>query len=223
MALDVASARAALELVDRLGDAVRWYKVGPVLHVADGPAVVRALRERGREVFLDLKWHDIPNTVAGAVEAALESGVSLATVHLAGGGRMLEAAARVRRGGIRLLGVGVLTSFDAVGFGQVVGRPAGDLAAEQQRLVRLGVAAGLDGYVCAASEARAVRAVAGTRAVLVVPGVRRAAQAAGDQVRTATPREAVEAGADFVVVGRPVTGAADPRGEAVATAAEMGR
>ena len=221
VALDLPGARAALALVDRLGEAVRWYKVGPVLHVADGPAVVRALRERGRQVFLDLKWHDIPNTVAGAVQAAVAAGVGLATVHLAGGGRMLEAAARARAGGIRLVGVGVLTSLDAADYGAVVGRPAGDLAAEQQRLVQLGVAAGLDGYVSAASEARAVRAAAGAGAVIVVPGVRRASRAAGDQVRTATPREAVEAGADYLVVGRPVTGAADPVEEARATMAEM--
>jgi len=221
VALDVPGARAALALVDRLGDAVRWYKIGPVLHTADGPAVVRALRERGRQVFLDLKWHDIPSTVAGAVQAAVESGIGLATVHLAGGGRMLEAAARARAGGLRLVGVGVLTSLDADAYGIVVGRAVGDLVAEQQRLVRIGVAAGLDGYVTAAPEARAVRAAAGAGAVIVVPGVRRAAGAAGDQVRTATPREAVEAGADYLVVGRPVAGAADPALEARATVAEM--
>ncbi len=188
MALDLPSAREALALVDRLGDAVRWYKVGPVLHVADGPAVVRALRERGKDVFLDLKWHDIPNTVAGAVEAAAGAGVALATVHLAGGVRMLEAAAGARRGGLRLVGVGVLTSLDAAALGVVFGRPVTDLAEEQRRLVRLGVAAGLDGYVTAAAEARAVRALAGREAVIVVPGVRRAGDAAADQVRTATPR-----------------------------------
>ncbi|HXY19914.1 MAG TPA: orotidine-5'-phosphate decarboxylase [Gemmatimonadales bacterium] len=223
VALDLATARAALELVDRLGEAVRWYKIGPVLHVADGPAVVRALRERGRQVFLDLKWHDIPNTVAGAVQAARDAGVALATVHLAGGARMLEAATQARSGGIRLVGVGVLTSLDAAGFGAVVGRSVGDLAAEQQRLVRLGVEAGLDGYVTAAAEARAVRAAAGAGAAIVVPGVRRGDQAAGDQVRTATPRQALEAGADYVVVGRPVTAAADPLAEALATTAEMER
>ena len=221
MALDLPSAREALGLVDRLGEAVRWYKVGPVLHVADGPVVVRELRRRGRDVFLDLKWHDIPNTVAGAVAAAGEAGVGLATVHLAGGERMVEAAARARAGGIRLVGVGVLTSLDAAAFGVVVGRPVADVAAEQQRLVRLGMAAGLDGYVTGAAEARAVRAVAGPRAAIVVPGIRRAAQAAADQARTASPREAARAGADYLVVGRPVTGAADPLAEARAIVAEM--
>jgi orotidine-5'-phosphate decarboxylase len=223
VALDLASPRAALELVDRLGDAVRWYKVGPQLHVTDGPAIVRALGERGKDVFLDLKWHDIPNTVGGAVEAAADLGVALATVHLSGGAAMLEAAARARRGGLRLVGVGVLTSLGAAEFGAVVGRPVADLAEEQRRLVRLGLAAGLDGYVAAAAEARAVRALAGSAAAIVVPGIRRASDAAADQVRTATPREAVDAGADFLVVGRPVVRAADPRAEALALAAEMGR
>ena len=223
VALDLADPRDALALVDRLGDAVSWYKVGPVLHVAEGPAVVRALRERGKQVFLDLKWHDIPNTVAGAVAAAADAGVALATVHLSGGARMLDAAVGARRAGLRLVGVGVLTSFGPSDFGLVVGRPVTDLAEEQRRMVRAGMAAGLDGYVTAAAEARAVRALAGDGAALVIPGVRRASDATQDQVRTATPREAVEAGADFVVVGRPVARAADPRAEALALAGELAR
>ena len=214
VALDVASPRAALELVDRLGDVVRWYKVGPMLLLADGPAIVRGLTDRGREVFLDLKWHDIPTTVAGAVAAAADAGVALATVHLAGGPRMLEAAAGARHGRVRLAGVGVLTSLDAAEYGAILGRPVANLSQEQQRLVRLGMAAGLDGYVAAAAEARAVRTLAGTAAAIVVPGVRRATDAAADQVRTATPRQAAEAGADYLVVGRPVTRAADPAEEA---------
>jgi len=220
VALDVATADAALALVDRLGASVRWYKVGPVLHVADGPAVVRALKERGKDVFLDLKWHDIPTTVAGAVAAAADAGVALATVHLGGGMAMLRAAVAARPAGLRLVGVGVLTSLDAPAFGEIVGRPVADLADEQRRLVRLGAASGLDGYVAAAAEAGRVRAVAGARAVLVVPGIRRAADGAQDQVRTATPAAAAAAGADFIVVGRPITAAADPRAEAAAIAAE---
>ena len=214
VALDLASPRAALELVDRLGEVVRWYKVGPMLLVADGPAVLRGLTDRGRNVFLDLKWHDIPNTVAGAVQAAADAGVSMATVHLTGGPRMLEAAAGARHGRIRLAGVGVLTSLDAAEFGAVLGRPVADLSQEQQRLVRLGMAAGLDGYVSAAAEARVIRALTGGDAAIVVPGVRRATDAAADQVRTATPRQAAEAGADYLVVGRPVPRAADPAEEA---------
>jgi len=220
VALDLASPSAALELVDRMGDVVRWYKVGPVLHVADGPAVVRALTDRGKSVFLDLKWHDIPHTVAGAVAAAADAGAAMATMHLAGGALMLDAAVGARRGRLRLVGVGVLTSLDAAQFAAVVGRPITDLALEQQRLVRLGMAAGLDGYVCAAAEARALRALAGSGAAIVVPGVRRATDAAADQARTATPREAA-AGADYLVVGRPITRAADPAAEARALVEEL--
>ncbi len=221
VALDTGDLRQALALVDAIGDAVRWYKVGPVLCFAGGAQVVRELRARDKQVFLDLKWHDIPNTVARAVGVAGEQGVALATLHLAGATRMLEAAVKARAGGLRLVGVGVLTSLDARQFAEAVGRPVQTVEQEQCRLVRFGVSAGLDGYVTAATEARAVRAVAGAGAFLVVPGIRRAADAAGDQTRTATPREAVAAGADLLVVGRPVTAATDPRQEAVAIAREV--
>jgi orotidine-5'-phosphate decarboxylase len=220
IALDEGSLRQALALVDAVGDAARWFKVGPVLCIAEGAAVIRELRLRGKAVFLDLKWHDIPNTVARAVAVAAEAGVSLATVHLAGGRRMLDAAVRAREGELRLIGVGVLTSLDAAQFAEIVGRPVTGVDEEQRRLVRCGVDAGLDGYVSAASEVKAVRAVAGARAFMVVPGIRRASDAAGDQARTATPAEAARAGADLLVVGRPVTAAADPRREATAIARE---
>jgi orotidine-5'-phosphate decarboxylase len=221
VALDLPTAADAFDVVARIGDAVAWYKVGPVLHVVEGAAVVRGLNERGKRVFLDLKWHDIPHTVAGAVAAAGAQHVALATVHLSGGAAMLEAAAAARTAGLRLLGVGVLTSLDAPAFGGVVGRPVQDIGEEQRRLVRLGAAAGLDGYVAAAPEVPIVRAVAGRGALLVVPGIRRRGDAAADQRRTTTPAEAVAAGADFLVVGRPITAARDPRGEALAFAAEM--
>jgi len=220
VALDLPTARDALQLVDRLGELTRWYKIGPVLYLADGPAAVRALRDRGKRVFLDLKWHDIPATVGGAVAAAAAAGVSLATLHLAGGARMLEAAAAARRDGLALIGVGVLTSLGPEEYAAVVGRPVGDIASEQTRLVRLGVAAGLNGYVAAAGEVRAIRAVAGAQVMMVVPGVRRSGEAAGDQTRVATPREAARAGADLLVVGRPITASADPRREAAAIMAE---
>jgi orotidine-5'-phosphate decarboxylase len=223
VALDLASPRAALELVDRLGDVVRWYKVGPMLLLADGPSIVRGLTDRGMKVFLDLKWHDIPNTVAGAVQAAADAGVAMATLHLTGGPRMLEAAAGARHGRLRLAGVGVLTSLDAAEYATVLGRAVADLSVEQQRLVRMGMAVGLDGYVAAAAEAPGVRSLAGGDAAIVVPGVRRAADAAADQVRTATPRQAVEAGADYLVVGRPVIRAADPAAEVRALAEELRR
>ena len=216
VALDLPAVRDAIRLTDALGELVTWYKVGPALFVADGPAAVRALKERGKRVFLDLKWHDIPATVSAAVTAAAEAGVAAATVHLGGGPRMLEAAAAARRGGLALIGVGVLTSLGTEEYARVVGRPVGEMADEQSRLVRLGIAAGLDGYVAAASEARAVRRLAGANATIVVPGVRRAEDVAGDQTRIATPREAVQAGADLLVVGRPITASADPRREATA-------
>jgi len=220
VALDAGNLRQALALVDAIGDAVRWYKIGPVLCLSEGAAVVQELRARGKRVFLDLKWHDIPNTVSRAVSVAGELGVSLATVHLAGTTRMLEAAVRAKSGELRLVGVGVLTSLDAAQFAEAVGRPVKDVEEEQRRLVRLGVSVGLDGYVAAAPEIRAVRTVAGGRALIVVPGIRRATDAAGDQARTAPPREAAQAGADILVIGRPVTAAADPRREAEAIAAE---
>jgi orotidine-5'-phosphate decarboxylase len=222
VALDVRSASKALSLVDAIGEAAQWYKVGPMLHVADGPAVVRELRSRGKRVFLDLKWHDIPNSVAGAVASAAEAGVALATLHLAGGVRIVEAAAGARAGGIKLVGVGVLTSMDAEQYAAVVGRPVYGIAEELSRLMRLGMDAGLDGYVAAVPEVRVVRAAC-PDAVIVVPGVRRERDAAGDQARTGTPREAVQAGADLVVVGRPITASRTPRSEAMAFVEEIGR
>ncbi len=211
VALDLPTTALALRLVDAVGEAPVWYKVGPVLFVSDGPALVRELHARGRRVFLDLKWHDIPSTVAGAVAAAAAMGVALATVHLAGGRAMLEAACAARgAAGPRLVGVGMLTSLDAAAYGAVVGRPVADVGEEQERLVRLALGTGLDGFVTAVGEAARLRRVAGRGALLVTPGIRRAGEAAGDQQRTASPADARRAGADLLVVGRPVTGAADP-------------
>ena len=210
VALDVPTAGEALALVDAAGDAGTWYKVGSVLASKGGPALIQELIGRGKKVFLDLKWHDIPNTVAGAVASAAEAGVALATVHLSGGRAMVEAAARARgNGGLRLVGVGVLTSLDAAGYGAIVGREVMDIAAEQERLMRpaLGL---LDGFVCAPTEAARVRKLAGPEAFLVVPGIRPAGSEVADQVRVATPAEAVAAGADLLVIGRPVTQARDP-------------
>lgn len=223
IALDLPDAARALGVVDAVGPEATWYKLGPVLFVAEGPALVRELVGRGKRVFLDLKWHDIPNTVAGAVAAAGALGVALATVHLSGGARMLAAAAGARRDGLRLVGVGVLTSLGAAEYAEVVGRPVEDLAKEQCRLVERGMAAGLDGFVTAAAEAPALRRVAGPDALLVVPGIRCADDAAGDQNRIATPAVAIRAGADLLVVGRPVTEAPDPREAVRAIREEMAR
>lgn len=221
VALDLAAADDALRLVERIGDAVVWYKVGPVLYVAEGPGVVRELLARGKRVFLDLKWHDIPSTVGGAVAAAGALGAGLATVHLSGGVDMLRAAAVARPSGLRLVGVGVLTSLTAEAFAGVLGRGVTDLSEEMLRLAKYGLAAGLDGFVCAAREARGLRRLAGPEAMLVVPGIRRTGDAADDQARAATPREAVGAGADLLVIGRPITSAPDPRRAVVAIREEM--
>ncbi len=221
VAFDVASAEKAAALADACGDALTWAKIGPVLFLRTGPQVVRELRARGARVFLDLKWHDIPNTVSGAVEAAEELGVSLATVDLLSGPATLAAAVRARRDGLRLVGVGILTSLSADEFGVVLGRSSLDVDTEQARLVGFGSAAGLDGFVCAPPEVRRLRGLWPGSPFVVTPGIRRNGEAAGDQRRTATPAEAVRAGADLLVVGRPVTEARDPGAVLRAIRAEM--
>lgn len=210
IALDYPNARDALRMVDAAGEQGRWYKVGAVLYVREGPVVIRELLSRGKRVFLDLKWHDIPNTVRGAVSAASELGVHLATLHLAGGSAMIAAAVEAR-GPLRLAGVGVLTSLDAAGYSTVVGRAVSAVSVEQQRWASVAVAAGLDALVCAAGDAAAVRPVIGPDRWLVVPGIRGPGDATADQVRTASPQEAVRAGADLLVVGRPITAASNPK------------
>jgi len=214
VALDLPDAASALRVVERLREEVRWFKVGAQLYAAEGPAVVREIIARGGRVFLDLKWHDIPASVAGAVSAAAGIGVALATVHLAGGRAMLEAAARAAAGRVRLVGVGVLTSLDARAYSEAVGRPVDDLGEELLRLARIGMTAGLDGVVASPREVRRLRAALGPGALLVVPGIRRDEDAAGDQLRVGAPAGAVTDGADLLVVGRPVTAAPDVRAAA---------
>lgn len=225
VALDMTRLEDAVALVEALGEDVEWYKVGPVLHVGHGESLIEALRERDKRIFLDLKWHDIPNTVAGAVLSASLMEIDLATVHLLGGRRMLKAAAEARSSaaiqGLRLVGVGILTSFTAQEFGDALGRPLTDGDDEQERLMRFGMEAGLDGFVCSASEVAAVRAFAGPDAFLVTPGIRRPGDGADDQSRTASPSDAVRAGSDLLVVGRPVTASADPAGAVAAILEEM--
>jgi orotidine-5'-phosphate decarboxylase len=208
IALDL-PADAARRLLDHLPEA-RWVKVGSILFAREGPALIRELTSRGLQVFLDLKWHDIPNTVAGAVEGARDLGVSMATVHTLGGPAMMEAAAKAAGAALGVVGVTVLTSHDAPGYGATVGREGVVLLDEVRRLARLARSAGLRGIVCSPLEVAAVGAEATPGSWLVVPGIRRPGDAAGDQVRTAGPAEAVVAGATHLVVGRPILQAPDP-------------
>ena len=200
VAFDLPSGREALALADRL-PGLRWAKVGPVLYVREGPSLMREFRARGVNVFLDLKWHDIPSTVAGAVTAAREMGAALATVHCLGGQAMLEAAVAAA-GDLPLVGVTVLTSHDAPALSQVLGRGVPDLGFEAERLARTAVAAGLRGVVASGHELSLLRAALGPDPWMVVPGIRLPGDSAGDQVRTVTPADAVQRGATHLVVGR---------------------
>jgi orotidine-5'-phosphate decarboxylase len=200
----------ARRLLDRVPEA-RWVKVGSMLFAREGPALIRELVSRGLRVFLDLKWHDIPNSVAGSVEAARDLGVAMATVHTLGGEAMMAAAARAAGDSLGVIGVTVLTSHSAASYGSAVGREAVAVMGEVARLARAAREAGLRGVVCSPLEVAAVRAQARPDSWIVVPGIRRAGDRADDQVRTAAPGEAARAGATHLVVGRPILQAADPQ------------
>lgn len=208
LALDVATGSEAARLLDRL-PGLRWVKVGSILMTAEGPSLVRALVARGLQVFLDLKWHDIPQTVAGAVHAAAGLGVHMATVHAAGGDAMLTAAAQAAPAGMALVGVTVLTSQETVAPA-AGGAPGGSLGDAVERLARLAVGSGLSGVVCSPLETARVRGALGPEALIVVPGIRRPGDPADDQRRTAAPADAVRLGATHLVVGRPILKARDP-------------
>jgi orotidine-5'-phosphate decarboxylase len=175
----------------------------------EGSALLRTLVDGGYRVFLDLKWHDIPNTVAGAVTVARDLGVTMATIHALGGPAMMEAAAAAAGQDLALIGVTVLTSHDATSYGRAVGRDRVDLPTEVERHTRGAMAAGLAGVVCSPQEIARVRPIVADGRI-VVPGIRGRGEAAGDQVRIATAAEAAAAGATHLVVGRPVIQAADP-------------
>ncbi len=218
VALDTPSLAEAEAMAARLDGVVRWFKVGSHLYTAAGPAATSALRRRGR-IFLDLKYHDIPSVVEGAVEAAARQGVALCTVHALGGTAMMRAAREGAARGtprgadrLRVIGVTVLTSGDATTLSDagIAGTPQ-DVAL---RLARLAQAAGLAGAVISPLEAEAVRAACGAEFLLVCPGIRMEEAARGDQRRVHTPRAAIAAGADMLVVGRPITQAGDPRAAA---------
>jgi orotidine-5'-phosphate decarboxylase len=223
VALDVPDLAGAMRIVRTLGDACGFYKVGSELFTAEGPDVVRALRTAGKEVFLDLKFHDIPNTVRAGVRSAARLGVRLVTVHGAGGAAMLQAArdgadegaadrgeSEGNRPRCGVLAVTVLTSMDAAALGGAWGRVGVVVRDEVLRLAGLAADAGLHGVVCSGDEAAAVRGAHGARLARLVPGVRLAGGAAHDQARVVTPAEAAAAGATYVVLGRAVTAAPDP-------------
>jgi orotidine-5'-phosphate decarboxylase len=213
VALDVPSATDALTLVGTLGTACSFYKVGSELFTAAGPGIVSALRDRGLDVFLDLKFHDIPNTVAGAVRSAVRAGATMLTVHASGGSRMLQSAVESaeRSGGCRVMGVTVLTSLDAAAVGESWGRTE-PLSVDREvvRLAGLCAAAGLHGIVCSGHEAALVVGQFGGRLQPLVPGIRFSNGEVQDQARVMTPEAAARAGARYVVIGRAVTAAPDP-------------
>lgn len=212
VALDFPTAAAALALVDRLGDACGFYKIGNELFTTAGPSIVEQVRNRDRSVFLDLKFHDIPNTVAGGVKAAAAMGASLVTVHASGGSAMLRAAVEAAgdQDKVGILGVTVLTSLTAPEVAESWGRDRVEPIEEVVRLAGMVAAAGAHGIVCSGLEAAAVRERFGNLLNLLVPGVRPAGVATQDQARVVTPAEAVLAGARYIVVGRAVTKSSDP-------------
>jgi orotidine-5'-phosphate decarboxylase len=222
VALDVTTADDALALADRLEGQCRWFKVGLELYIAAGPAIVEKLVKRGHSIFLDLKLHDIPNTVAAAVRSSASLGVRMLTIHAAGGPAMLAAAhqAVMSIGNPpQLLAVTVLTSMDQSQI-NAIGLPRS--AQEQVALLaRVGLEAGIDGFVCSAQEVAELRTLTGPGGVLVTPGVRPMGADKGDQQRIATPAQALRQGASYLVVGRPITQAVDPARAAEAILKEM--
>lgn len=220
VALDFPELAPALALVDKLGDTVEWYKVGKQLFTHYGPAVLQELKARGKKVFLDMKFHDIPNTVAGAVRSAAAIGADIINVHASGGPAMLAAAAdAARETGKIVIAVTVLTSMDqeqlnAIGL---------EVTPAQQvsRLARLTEESGLAGVVCSPLEIELIRRERSADFITVVPGIRPAGAAVGDQKRIMTPALAAKAGASYIVVGRPIIAAPDPVAAAEAVLAEL--
>jgi orotidine-5'-phosphate decarboxylase len=221
MALDFPDTDEAFALVDRLGEDASFYKVGLELYTRGGPGTVERLKAMGKRVFLDLKMHDIPNTVAGGVRAASELGADLLTVHTAGGTRMLEAAREAASPEMAILGVTVLTSLSAAEMEAVWGREILSIRDEVARLTQLVQTSGLAGVVASPLEASWIRRQVHTDFLIVTPGIRPAGSDRGDQKRVATPSDAVAAGADYLVVGRAVRAADDPGAALRAILAEV--
>jgi len=210
IALDVPDTDGALRLLDSLGDPPALCKIGLELFTAEGPSVIKAVQERGSRVFLDLKFHDIPNTVAHAVKSASGLGVAMTTLHASGGPVMLEEATKAAEGSeLLLLAVTVLTSMDAAQLSST-----GISVEPREQVLRLaGLAsdAGIGGVVCSPLEVNAIRTSLGNNLRIVTPGVRPTWAATGDQKRVMTPAEAVKEGSDWLVIGRPITAAENPR------------
>jgi orotidine-5'-phosphate decarboxylase len=222
VALDVSSSAAAQKIVAAVGDSAHAYKVGMQLYTAEGPGIVSELVSSGRRVFLDLKYHDIPNTVGAAVHEAAQLGVSMLTVHASGGGKMLCAAIEAAQGTNPyplVLAVTVLTSLDDADL-NMLGVRGGTLD-QVLRLTALALSNGCQGVVASAQEASALREEFGRDFTIVTPGVRPAGSGADDQARIVTPAEAIAAGASFIVVGRPITEATDPAAEARAILGQL--
>jgi orotidine-5'-phosphate decarboxylase len=213
VALDVPTRVEALRLVELLRPRISLFKVGLQLYTAEGPEAVRAILETGARVFLDLKLHDIPNTVARAVESASKLGVHMLTIHLSGGRAMIDAAVAARGESLSLLGVTVLTSMDHAAL-QETGIEA-DMGRQVLRLAQLGADGGVNGLVASPHEVKLLRDRLHAQMQLVVPGVRPSWAEHADQKRVMTPGEALRTGADYLVIGRPITGHRDPA-EAVA-------
>ena len=209
VALDVATRERALELVEQLRGEISFFKIGLQLYTAEGPDIVRTVLSTGAKVWLDLKLYDIPNTVARAVESASTLGVQMLTVHLSGGSEMIRAATVARANDMLLLGVTVLTSATEQTLREIGIR---DKVEDQVlRLARLGVKSGIDGFVASPHEIKPLRREFGDRVKIAVQGIRPTWAEPGDQKRFMTPREAIEAGADYIGIGRPITAHARPR------------
>ena len=223
VALDVSSAAAARTIVAAVGESARTYKVGMQLFTAEGPQIVRELVASGRSIFLDLKYHDIPTTVASSVREAAKLGVSMLTVHASGGSKMLRAAVEVARSinpELMVLGVTVLTSMDEADLEEAGARDK--ILDQVLRLADLAIRSGCQGIVTSARETAQVRSRLGHKFAIVNPGIRPTGADRGDQSRVVTPAEAIAAGATHIVVGRPITEAANPAAEAEKILQEMG-
>ncbi|MDQ2930865.1 MAG: orotidine-5'-phosphate decarboxylase [Gemmatimonadota bacterium] len=211
IALDVPDAEEAAVLLERLGAEADFVKVGSELFTGAGPALVSRMRAESRDVFLDLKWHDIPTTVRKAARVASRMDVRLVTVHACGGRAMLDAAIEGAGSSCGVLAVTVLTSLTAAALGDAIGRPVARVEDEVMRLAEIARGAGAHGIVCSGAEAAMVRATYGNTLRLLVPGIRLPGGDVHDQARAVTPERAVAAGATYLVVGRAVTAATEPR------------